>query len=55
MKGLNNPEARMKAVKGGIINFVRIFSVLLLCLAVRLRSEIRRDNEERLERLEKEY
>mgnify|MGYP000073661029 CR=1 FL=1 len=35
---LGNPETRMKALKTVIINFVRAFSCVLLCLAAKMKS-----------------
>jgi hypothetical protein len=52
---LKNPETRMRTVKGVILNFVRVFSVVLLCLAAKLKSEIRRDAQDKLQKLEEEH
>lgn len=52
---LSNPETRIKTIKNFALNFVRLFSVLLLCLAAKLKTEIKRDSEEKLKRLEEEY
>ena len=55
MNKLNNSEARTKALKGIILNFVRLFSGLLLCLAAKLKMELRQESQDKLERLEEEY
>lgn len=35
---LTNPNTRTRALKHVLVSFVRVFSVLLLCLAAKLRS-----------------
>ena len=50
-----DPKTRMKTIKGALFNCVRVFALLLMCLAYKMKTEIRRDNEERLRRLEEEY
>ena len=39
---LSNPETRWKTIKNVVVNFVRVFAVLLVCLAAKLRTEIKR-------------
>ena len=34
---LSNPETRMKALKSIVMNFVRVFAFLLICLAAKLK------------------
>lgn len=41
---LANPETRIKTIKNMLVNVVRLFSILLLCLAAKLKTEIRRDS-----------
>ena len=53
--GMSNSKTRMKVVKGVILNFVRVFSVVLLVVASKLKGEIRREEESKLTELEKEY
>lgn len=48
---LTNPETRLKTLKGLLLNITRVFSTLLLCLAFKLKFEIRRDSDERLKKL----
>lgn len=47
---LKNP----KTLRNFILNFVRVFSVVLIALAVKLRGEIRRDSQDELKKLEEE-
>jgi len=48
MTSLADPETRMKTVKKVVVNFVRVFSLLLMCLAAKLKTEIRQDQNDRL-------
>ena len=45
----------MKTIKKIVVSFVRIFSVLLMCLAAKLKTEIKQDHQDRLEKLQQEY
>lgn len=35
---LSNPETRIKTIKNVLVNFVRLLSILLLCLAAKLKT-----------------
>ena len=48
-------ETSMKTIKKIVVSFVRIFSVLLMCLAAKLKTEIKQDHQDRLEKLQQEY
>ena len=43
-----NPETRWKTIKNVIVTFVRVFGVLLVCLAAKLKTEIRKSPQEKL-------
>lgn len=48
---LTDPSTRMRALKKITISFVRVLSVLLLCLAAKLKNEIRKESNEKLQKL----
>lgn len=53
--GMSDSKTRMKMIKGVVVNFVRVFSVVLMVVAAKLKGEIRSEEETKLKELEREY
>ncbi len=52
---MSDSKTRMKMIKGVVVNFVRVFSVVLMVVAAKLKGEIRSEEETKLKELEREY
>lgn len=45
---LTEPSKRIKTLKAIIMNFIRVVAVMLLCLAAKMRTDIKKDSESKL-------